>query len=85
MRLRWIVSGIALATASGWALAQRAPESLLPPGFDDPPPVAAPAPAAPSAPAASAPRPSGAAQAQRPTGPTGSAAPMPGIGAVDGV
>jgi hypothetical protein len=32
-----LVVGVALALSSGWALAQNAPESLLPPGFDDPP------------------------------------------------
>lgn len=51
MKLRWLISGVALATASGWALAQRAPESLLPPGFDNPPPAAAPAAAPAQAPA----------------------------------
>lgn len=46
--------GVALALTSALALAQKAPESLLPPGFDDPPPPPAPAaaPAAPSRPAA---------------------------------
>jgi hypothetical protein len=44
--------GIAFALTSGWALAQKAPESLLPPGFDEPPPAPAPAPSAPRAPAA---------------------------------
>jgi hypothetical protein len=33
--------GTALALTSGWALAQKAPESLLPPGFDEPAPKAA--------------------------------------------
>lgn len=45
-----LLLGTALALTSGWAVAQNAPESLLPPGFDDPapqapPPRAAPAPA----------------------------------------
>jgi hypothetical protein len=31
-----LLLGTALALTSGWALAQKAPESLLPPGFDDP-------------------------------------------------
>ena len=45
-----MVSGLALALAgafgavmvSGWVGAQDAPESLLPPGFDDPAPAPAP-------------------------------------------
>lgn len=39
--------GAALVCTSGWALAQKAPESLLPPGFDDPAPAPAPAQAPP--------------------------------------
>ena len=39
-----LLIGAALALTSGWALAQKAPESLLPPGFDDPAPAPAPAP-----------------------------------------
>lgn len=54
---RWqFLAGAALAVSSVWALAQEAPESLLPPGFDRPAPKAAPprnpAPAAAPAPAA---------------------------------
>jgi len=41
MRVR-LLAGAALALTSGWALAQGAPESLLPPGFDDPPAQSAP-------------------------------------------
>lgn len=37
-----LLIGTALALTSGWALAQKAPESLLPPGFDEPAPKAAP-------------------------------------------
>ena len=37
-----LLVGTALALTSGWALAQKAPESLLPPGFDEPAPKAAP-------------------------------------------
>lgn len=37
-----LVIGTALALTSGWALAQKAPESLLPPGFDEPAPKAPP-------------------------------------------
>jgi hypothetical protein len=44
-----LLLGAALALTSAWALAQKAPESLLPPGFDEPaakaPPRAEPAPA----------------------------------------
>jgi hypothetical protein len=35
-----LVIGAGLALTSGWALAQKAPESLLPPGFDEPTPRA---------------------------------------------
>jgi hypothetical protein len=52
-----VIVGTALALTSGWALAQKAPESLLPPGFDEPAPKA-PVRAAPPAPAP-APRASG--------------------------
>ncbi len=61
MKLMPLLAGTALAMTSVWAIAQDAPESLLPPGFDRPapppasaPPKAAPrsAPAAPSRPAA---------------------------------
>lgn len=45
-----LAAGAAMALSSAWAIAQDAPESLLPPGFDDP----APAPAAPRS--ATAPR-----------------------------
>lgn len=57
-RTRLLV-GVALAFTSALAIAQNAPESLLPPGFDDPTPAPAPPPAprpaikAPGAPAAS--------------------------------
>lgn len=50
-----LILGTAVALTSGWALAQKAPESLLPPGFDEPAPKA-PAPRAEPAPIA-APRP----------------------------
>lgn len=46
----------ALALLSGLAMAQSAPESILPPGFDDPAPAPSPTPRA-STPAASAPQP----------------------------
>jgi hypothetical protein len=58
VKLRWLIGGTALSLVSGWALAQRAPESLLPPGFDNPPPAAVPAPPPPAA--TSAPSTSGA-------------------------
>lgn len=55
-RSLWL-SGIALLALSGAVVAQKAPESLLPPGFDNPPPApkpaptkAAPAPSSPQAP-----------------------------------
>lgn len=40
---RWL-AGAALAVTSVWVLAQDAPESLLPPGFDEPAPAPSPAP-----------------------------------------
>lgn len=57
-RLFVLAGGTALALASALAIAQDAPESLLPPGFDKPPPkrsTPAPAPAAPPRNAASSP------------------------------
>ena len=65
MRGAWLAFGVAGALggalASGLVSAQRTPESLLPPGFDDPTPTpttaptalptAAPVPVAPAAPA----------------------------------
>lgn len=56
-----LLAGVALALTSAWAIAQDAPESLLPPGFDGPaarparepaprPPAASPRPADPGAP-----------------------------------
>lgn len=39
------LGGAALAMTSAWAMAQDAPESLLPPGFENPAPAPAPAPA----------------------------------------
>lgn len=54
----WLLAGIALLGVSGTVLAQRAPESLLPPGFDNPAPAPSPrasASRAPAAPAAAAP------------------------------
>jgi hypothetical protein len=48
-----LLAGTTLALTSVWALAQNAPESLLPPGFDDPAPKAPPPPRATSAPAPS--------------------------------
>ena len=47
MRRQWWLAGAALAVSSTLALA--APESLLPPGFDDPAPTPAPTPRATSA------------------------------------
>lgn len=53
-RGHWLL-GAALVCTSGWALAQKAPESLLPPGFDDPAPAPSPA-AAPQSPSGTSPR-----------------------------
>ncbi|MDJ0977369.1 MAG: hypothetical protein QNI87_02420 [Erythrobacter sp.] len=44
-----VAGAIGGALASGLAVAQRTPESLLPPGFDDPEPTATPTPALPTA------------------------------------
>lgn len=59
VKLLPLLLGTAVALSSGWALAQNAPESLLPPGFDDPapkaPPKAEPVAPRPAAPVASAP------------------------------
>ena len=77
MRMAILLGGAALALTSAWALAQDAPESLLPPGFDDPAPVRAPAPSpAPTpsptpAPSGSAPRPGSAPVVQSVPGPSG--------------
>jgi len=58
MKHRHLLIGAALVVTSAWAIAQDAPESLLPPGFDRPAARPAPAPAArPAAPAAAAPAP----------------------------
>lgn len=85
MKLRWLISGLALATASGWAMAQRAPESLLPPGFDNPPPVAAPAPAPASAPATSpSARGGGPASIPRSASPALPSGSSPSLGTIDG-
>ena len=49
-RLGLLAAGAALALSSAWAIAQDAPESLLPPGFDRPKSSAAPRPATSAAP-----------------------------------
>lgn len=72
MKIRWIIGGALLSLASGWALAERGPESLLPPGFDEPAPAPAPA----AAPAAT-PRPGNAASTPA-AAPTASGAPIAG-------
>ena len=46
MRRGWLIGGAALALCSGLVVAQDAPESILPPGFDDPAPAPAPTPSA---------------------------------------
>jgi len=83
MKLRWLVSAACLATASGWALAQGAPESLLPPGFDDPPPASAPAPA-PAQPATTAPTSNAGSStsSSRTSNPSTSSTSVPGGGAL---
>lgn len=79
-RWHWI-AGVALAGSSAIALAQQAPESLLPPGMRDPSP-------APSASATAAPRPSTSAAPSRPSttpappsAPASSGAPAPSAAA----
>jgi len=54
MKLHWLIGGAVLSLASGWALAQNAPESLLPPGFDNAAPAAPPPSSAPPEPAPAA-------------------------------
>jgi len=66
------LAGAALALTSAWALAQGGPESLLPPGFDNPPPAPAPSPTpAPSVsrPAASTPSPASTSSSVQPPQP----------------
>ena len=55
MKRAILLGGAALALTSTFVLAQEAPESILPPGFDDPAPAPTPAPA--PRPAAPAPHP----------------------------
>ncbi|MDE8654356.1 hypothetical protein [Novosphingobium album (ex Liu et al. 2023)] len=57
MKALHLLAGAALALTSAWAVAQEAPESILPPGFNDPTPAPPPAPA--NAPASGASAPSG--------------------------
>jgi hypothetical protein len=74
MRALSLLAGTALALSSVWALAQNAPESLLPPGFDDPAPKApppprtapSPAPSPAAAPRTAAPRAESTGSASRP-------------------
>jgi len=57
VRRGWLLGGVVLTLSSAIALAQGAPESLLPPGFNDPSPAPAPSPPRASpAPTAGAPR-----------------------------
>ncbi|WP_427969612.1 hypothetical protein [Altererythrobacter sp.] len=78
MRALFLTGGAALALGASIALAQDAPESLLPPGFDDPVPAPSPAPAprpaAPTGPAPTGP----ATPAPATTGPV--VQPIPGAG-----
>jgi hypothetical protein len=66
MRRAPLLLGAALALTSAWAVAQDAPESLLPPGFERP---ASPPREAPSAPPASQPRPAPSAAAPQAAAP----------------
>ncbi|MBT8431238.1 MAG: hypothetical protein KJP27_01960 [Altererythrobacter sp.] len=73
-RKTWISAGVAaIALSASFVAAQDAPESLLPPGFDDPEPSPTPIPAAPAAPRAPVPG-----QPQVPEVPT--VQPIPGVG-----
>lgn len=73
-RKTWICAGVAaIALSASFVAAQDAPESLLPPGFDDPEPRPTPAPTAPAAPTAPVPG-----QPQEPGTPT--VQPLPGAG-----
>lgn len=73
-RKTWICAGVAaIALSASFVAAQDAPESLLPPGFDDPEPRPTPAPTAPAAPTAPVPG-----QPQEPGAPT--VQPIPGAG-----
>ena len=73
-RKTWICAGVAaIALSASFVAAQDAPESLLPPGFDDPEPRPTPAPTAPAAPTAPVPG-----QPQEPGEPT--VQPIPGAG-----
>ncbi|TNE31777.1 MAG: hypothetical protein EP350_07050 [Alphaproteobacteria bacterium] len=75
----WLwASGAAIALGASIALAQDAPESLLPPGFDDPPPAPSPA----ARPAASANRPAQVPSAPAAPGSTPVVQPLPGSGVV---
>ena len=78
MKRLHLLLGVSLALTSALAIAQKAPESLLPPGFDEPAPAPAPGPAA--APAAAS-RPTAATtSAASPAAPSAAsaAAPLPG-------
>jgi hypothetical protein len=84
-----LLAGAALALTSAWAMAQNAPESLLPPGFDDPPPR--PAPQGQPRPAAQGPARPGSATAPRPAANAGAPAasspvvqPLPATAAGEG-
>ncbi len=73
-RKTWICAGVAaIALSASFVAAQDAPESLLPPGFDDPEPRPTPAPTALAAPTAPVPG-----QPQEPGAPT--VQPIPGAG-----
>ncbi len=78
MKRKWIATTtgaivISSALAGGFAVAQNAPESLLPPGFDDPAPSPTPAPPPPPSTA----QPVGSAPAAPVAAPVGPAVPLP--------
>jgi len=86
-RLNIVVPSLLVASAGaivgGLAIAQGAPESLLPPGFDDPAPAPSPTPA-PASPSPSAPPVPAPAPAVAPPDPAGAVAPGSVPGAVPG-
>ena len=78
MKRLHLAIGTLAALTSVWAIAQESPESLLPPGFDDPAPAPRPAPKAapPKAAPKSAPVPKSAAPAAAPKSAAGAVAPQ---------
>lgn len=77
MKRTLLIGGAVLALCSSLVMAQGAPESLLPPGFDDPRPTPSPTPA----PSPSAPRPTAQAPAASPSSSAPVVQPVPGAAA----